>query len=86
MWQRIELGPAWARSKHVVEKIEKTLKIFTTRRRSGLAGRQGISKEHTGWIQTLLQWRRKAKERSGDLSRGGVAGQGDCDRDGNQTE
>jgi len=32
MWQCMELGPAWARSKHVVEKIrENTLKIFTTR-------------------------------------------------------
>jgi len=26
MWQCMELGPAWAMSKHVVDKIEKTLK------------------------------------------------------------
>lgn len=26
MWQCIESGPAWVRPKHVVEKIEKTLK------------------------------------------------------------
>jgi len=31
MWQCMELGPEWARRKHVVEKIERNTKtIFTT--------------------------------------------------------